>query len=55
MVSPVWGSDYSILAENLYNCDYLGVWVLTIPRLHPSYPSRRGSLFTSLVVENPFC
>ena len=31
---------------------YPGVWVLTVPHLRPSYRSRSGSFFISLIVEN---
>ena len=60
--SPMWGSDQSLLGENLCNCNYSpicvlpswGLWVLTIPQLCPSYPSHCVFFFISLVVEDLF-
>ena len=59
----MWGSDPLLLEENLSNCDSppvcgspnLGVWVLTIPYLCPSYPFHCDSFFISLAAENLFC
>jgi len=46
----IWGSPTSI-----WGSPTPGVWVLTIRRLYPSYPSCRDSFFISLVVENILC
>lgn len=52
--SLMWGLDPSLLWETLCNYDYPPVcwlWILTIPCLHPSYPSHRGSFFIYFVME----
>ena len=61
--SPIWSLDPLLLGDDLCDSDSPSiwgsptprVWVLTIRRLYPSYPSCRDSFFISLVVENILC
>ena len=60
----MWGSDLSLLSENLCNVIILqfvgcpprvmGGQPITLSSVCPSYPSRCGSFFMSLVVEDLF-